>query len=260
VLIPLPQAGFDPTEVAVPWAILTQAGVDVVFATPAGGPARADPIMVDGAGLYLLKWSMRADANGRAAYAALVASGALERTVAFASADDGPSLIAPNGSNNEELFDALLLPGGHCPDMKPYLEHRGLQRAVRKFHTTTGRPIAAICHGVVLAGWSGILDGRRATALPGWMERLAHNLTWAWMGDYYRTYPGATVQEQVSKCCKEFVGGPWSLARDAPATWERDGFVVVDGNVITARWPGDAHRLGHALLAKITPRTTVAAE
>ena len=40
VLMPLPAADFDPTEVAVTWQVLSAAGHDVVFATPSGQPGR----------------------------------------------------------------------------------------------------------------------------------------------------------------------------------------------------------------------------
>jgi protease I len=36
VLMPLPARDFDPTEAAVPWAMLTAAGHNVIFATPDG--------------------------------------------------------------------------------------------------------------------------------------------------------------------------------------------------------------------------------
>ena len=74
VLIPLPAHGFDPTEAAVPWKVLSERGHEVVFATPDGKPASADPIMVTGKGLGLLKSALRADANGRVAYAEMLAS------------------------------------------------------------------------------------------------------------------------------------------------------------------------------------------
>ena len=51
VLLPLPSLDFDPTEVAVSWAVLRRRGHDVVFATPDGSPARADELMVSGRGL-----------------------------------------------------------------------------------------------------------------------------------------------------------------------------------------------------------------
>ena len=46
VLIPLPHTDYDPSEVAVPWRVLSQAGHRVVFATPvwADGCGRSDHV------------------------------------------------------------------------------------------------------------------------------------------------------------------------------------------------------------------------
>ena len=51
VLIPVPHQDFDPSEVAVPWRILSEAGHRATFATPDGRVASADPIMLSGEGL-----------------------------------------------------------------------------------------------------------------------------------------------------------------------------------------------------------------
>src|SRR5207302_880756 len=48
VLVPLPDRDFDVTEVAVPWKMLTERGVDVVFATENGTKPAADPLLLDG--------------------------------------------------------------------------------------------------------------------------------------------------------------------------------------------------------------------
>lgn len=48
VLIPIPSYGFDPTEVAIPWKLLSQKGNDVVFATPNGKKASPDNCMLTG--------------------------------------------------------------------------------------------------------------------------------------------------------------------------------------------------------------------
>ena len=48
ILIPLPSYGFDPTEVAIPWKLLTQAGFEIVFATPIGEQASPDSKMLKG--------------------------------------------------------------------------------------------------------------------------------------------------------------------------------------------------------------------
>jgi hypothetical protein len=48
VLIVLPKRDFDPSEVAVTWKVLGDAGHSVIFATPDGLPAAADPLMLSG--------------------------------------------------------------------------------------------------------------------------------------------------------------------------------------------------------------------
>jgi len=56
VLIPIPNRDFDPSEVAVSWQILKDAGHEVVFATPDGRRAEADPLMLTGEGLDPWGW------------------------------------------------------------------------------------------------------------------------------------------------------------------------------------------------------------
>lgn len=236
VLVPLPNRDFDPTEVAVPWKILREQEIDVVFATPTGGVPEADPVMVTGRGLGPLKFEARADRNGRRAYRELVESGALAEPLRY-------DQLAEKG------FDAILLPGGHAPGMREYLESEILHALVARFFEAD-KPVAAICHGVVLAARSGKLHGRRTTALPRWMELLAWGLTRLWMGGYYRTYPKTTVQDEVEKAVGSralFVRGPRTLRRDSPESLGT-GFVIRDGSYLSARWPGDAHRFGHELV------------
>ncbi|MDC0893267.1 type 1 glutamine amidotransferase domain-containing protein [Pseudomonadales bacterium] len=48
VLIPLPSYGFDPTEVAIPWKLLSEAGFEPVFISPAGTQASLDKRMLKG--------------------------------------------------------------------------------------------------------------------------------------------------------------------------------------------------------------------
>lgn len=76
------------------------------------------------------------------------------------------------------------------------------------------------------------------------MELTAWSLTRAWLGDYYRTYP-KTVEDEVTAALSapaDFLRGPVSTRRDAPDHLER-GFTVRDAQYLSARWPGDAHRL-----------------
>ncbi len=219
----------------MPWRVLTERGHALVFATPDGEPAAADPLMVTGKGLGLLAPFLRANADGQAAYAAMAASDAFRAPLPYAAI-------------RVQNFDAILLPGGHAKGMRPYLESPVLQGHVAAFFAAA-KPVGAICHGVVLAARSktasgaSVLHGRKTTALTRQMEMAAWRLTALKLGDYYRTYP-VTVEDEVRAAlaqANDFVEGPTSLTRDSLALLER-GFTVCDGNYLSARWPGDAHK------------------
>ena len=265
VVITVPNRDFDPTEVAVSWDVLRGAGIEVVFATPDGGRASGDRIMIDGRGLSVFGWLLRANADARAAYARL------ERDPAF----DAPRAYA---DLRVEDFDGLLLPGGHrARGMRAYLESTVLQRFVGDFFDS-GKPVAAICHGVVLAARSRsaisgapVLRGRTTTALTWALERAGWRLGRIgrfWDPGYYRTYrerpgdpPGyCSVQAEVTRALaapEDFRDVPASepdharktsgLARDS-ATDSRPAWVVRDGNYVSARWPGDAYTFARTFL------------
>ncbi len=244
ILMPVPSADFDPTETGVPWTILDARGHTVAIATPDGRPATADPVMVTGKGLGLLASVLRADANGRAAYDALTQSRAFLAPLRY------QDLRASD-------FDALMLPGGHARGMRPYLESPLLQALVVDFFAA-GKPVGAICHGALLAARSrtasarSVLHGRRTTGLRRDQELLAWGLTCTWLGSYYRTYPTPLETEIRSLLASpdDFDRGPLALTRDSP----RDltpGFTLRDGNYLSARWPGDAHRFGHEFAALV---------
>ncbi len=181
VLIPIPRTDFDPTETGVPWSQLQSLGHTLAFSTPDGTVAQADPRMLTGERLGILAPMLIADANGRRAYRAMQESKAFQHPLPYREINAGN-------------FDALLLPGGHAPGMKPYLESEILQARVADFFAG-GKPVAAICHGVLLAARSraasgkSVLFGKRTTALTKRMEMSAWLLTCAWLGNYYRTYP-----------------------------------------------------------------------
>jgi protease I len=238
ILVPLPRADFDPTEAAVPWRILDAAGHDVVFATPDGRAGAADPRMLEGTDLGWLAPLLRANAGAVADYRRCAASAAFMRPL-------------PWDAMEADAFDALLLPGGHAPGMREYLESPRVQAVTARFFES-GRPVAAICHGTVAAARArradglSVLSGRRTTGLTRQMELLAWRLTRRRLGDYYRTYP-QTVQDEVEAAlgsADRFDAGPPALWRDDDAHLGR-GFVVEDGRYLSARWPGDAHRFGH---------------
>jgi len=269
LLMPLPALDFDPTEVAVTWQVLRARGHAFTFATPDGAPAEADEIMLTGQGLdpwgriaalrrlVVVGRILRADRAARDAYAALCAEPAFCAPVGWADIDP-------------DAYDGLVLPGGHrARGMRAYLESEVLQAVVAAFFAA-GKPVAAICHGVLLAARSrradgkSVLYGRLTTALTWMLERSAWGIarrTRFWDPDYYRTYveaPGQppgfmSVQAEVTRALarpSDFRDVPMrehqrarktgGMARDT-FTDDRPAFVMRDGAYVSARWPGDAH-------------------
>lgn len=241
VLMPLPNRDFDPTESSVPWHVLTEAGHDVSFATPDGRPAEADPITLTGRGLGPWRGILRARTDARDLYAAMTAT---------------PAWAAPLPYTELEAAtaDALVLPGGHAPGMKVYLESPELQRFAAR-HVAADRPTGTICHGVVVLArcthpdtGAPLLAGRRVTGLTRSMEMSGFLMTGLWLGRTFRTYP-QTVQDEVVGALGDpvlFEEGPFAVRKDSPDDL-KPGFVVRDGNLITARWPGDAWSFAAAL-------------
>lgn len=240
--MPLPARDFDPTETGVPCQILKALGHHLIIATPEGKPVSADPIMVTGKGLGPLRAVLRANAQGRAAYHALTRSAEFQAPITYAAI-------------NPAEYDALLLPGGHAKGMRPYLESPLLQAVVVSFFAAD-KPVAAICHGTLLAARSvaangkSVLHGRKTTGLTRAQELLAWGMTRAWMKDYYRTYPTPLETEIRTLLASpaDFIPGPAAIKRDRPDRLER-GFTVLDGKYLSARWPGDAHRFANEFAA-----------
>lgn len=238
VLIPLPDHDFDPTETGVPWCTLRQRGHRILFATPNGKIAHADPRMVTGEGLGIFAPLMKADRNGRSAYEQMCQCEEFRHPVAYHEL--GP-----------ERLDGIILPGGHARGMRQYLESSRLQSIAASFFARN-QPVGAICHGVLLAARSrrhdghSVLFGKRTTALTKLMELTAWAITRLYLGDYYRTYP-VTVEDEVRAALaapEDFIRGPISIIRDSPSNLEL-GFTVRDGRYLSARWPGDAHRFAN---------------
>lgn len=244
VLMPLPDADFDTTEVAVPWRLLTRAGHEVVFATERGGARpQCDPLLLTG----VIFGQLGAEAEPKVFYQQLTGDAAFARPLAWSA------LRPPD-------YDALLLPGGHAPGMRQYLGSQELHTKVAEFWALD-RPVAAICHGVLVLARScdavtgrSVLRGMRTTCLPKYMERSAYYLT-AWkLGRYYRTYP-AYVEDEVRAALdapeRQFVRGPRVLSERGTATDDGPAFVVEDGRYVSARWPGDAYLFARKLLERL---------
>ncbi|MCA9490439.1 MAG: DJ-1/PfpI family protein [Myxococcales bacterium] len=241
VWVPLPDTDFDVTEVAVPWAVLRDAGHDVVFATERGETPRCDPLLLTGVVLGQL-------------------GAEPEPCRLYHELERDPAFLRPRPWNEVDPgeMDALLLAGGHAQGMRQYLGSEVVQAQVARFFAT-GRPVAAICHGVLVAARAkgpdgrSPLHGRRTTCLPKYMEQAAFYAT-AWLrGHYYRTYP-AYVQDEVSEALaapSDFVRGPFELFRRGQRDDHGPAFVVEDGTYVSGRWPGDAWLLGERLVERL---------
>ncbi|HEV2373662.1 MAG TPA: type 1 glutamine amidotransferase domain-containing protein [Streptosporangiaceae bacterium] len=234
VLVPLPDRDFDVTEVAVPWRVLRDAGHELVFATErAGTVPAADPRLLTG----VVFGQLGAQPEAKRYYAELANAPEFRATQAWEALEPA-------------AFDGLLLPGGHAPGMRQYLGSALLRDQVARFWAL-GRPVGAICHGVLvlartraLATGRSVLAGRQTTCLPKYMERTAYLAT-AWrLGRYYRTYP-AYVEDEVRAAldnpASQFQRGPRVLTSRGSAADDTHTFAVTDGNYLSARWPGDAY-------------------
>lgn len=245
ILITTSTNDFDPTEVAIPWKIFRAAEVDIRFATDTGTAGKCDQRMIDGHGLGLLKPLFIAQGGARSAYGEMLDDPAFQNPLSFDDIDVND-------------FDGLILSGGHAKGMIAYLESSALQHAIAAFFGVN-KPVGAICHGVVAAcraqnpdTGKSILFGRKTTALLKRQEMLAYQLTRINLGDYYRTYP-TTVEDEVTAALEnksDFLHGPTPLLRDDMTHLSR-GFTVRDGNYLSARWPGDAHKFSTEFLSMV---------
>jgi putative intracellular protease/amidase len=280
VLIPIPSVDFDPSEVAIPWHVLGAAGHEIAFATPDAMAGRADDLMLTGRGLdpwgfvpgldraKVVGLLLRANRPAREAYARL------ERSPAFRQPTSYDRLRASD-------YDALVLPGGHrARGMHAYLESVALQTFVGAFFDS-GRPVGAICHGVVLAARSisrktgrSVLYGKKTTGLTWSLERRGWGvgrIVRFWDPNYYRTYledegqPSGhcSVESEVKRALAspdDFLDVSPADAnasrklsgrhRDTPED-DRPAFVVRDGSYVSARWPGDVNAFARTLALAI---------
>lgn len=111
--------------------------------------------------------------------------------------------IEPTKSFDEmvpEDYDILILPGGLAEGAPTTVrKHPVAQETAKKF-MNKGRPVASICHGPYTLISAGVVKGRKMTSF--------------W---------GDGVPQELVKAGAQYV----------------DAEVVVDGNLITSRYPGD---------------------
>ncbi len=232
VIIPLPDRDFDTTEVSIPWKHFVEAGLQVTFSTETGKMGQTDPRLLTG----VIFGQLGAKPDAIAAYRELEKVEAFRHPVPYESIDT-------------QEYDLLLLPGGHARGMRQYLESKVVQDKALEFFKQN-KVVGAICHGVLVLARTidpetrrSVLYGRRLTALTKRLERAGYYLTSWRLGDYYRTYPEYVEDETVKvlKQRSDFMHGG-SM---------RKPFVVEDGNLITARYPEDAHLFAQTLVDRL---------
>jgi len=234
----LPNEDFDPTEAGVPWRVLKDAGHAVYFATGNGTPAKCDQSTLNGTGLTGMLKSLAAKPENADIYRQMAADDSFQNPLAWADVKASD-------------YDGLILPGGHAPGMKPYLESQDVFAICRNFFERSA-PVASVCHGVLALARAKDADGRSllygytVTGLNNFQENIAYKMTKKTFGTHYQTYP-TSVQDEVSavlKSPKNFKPGPM-LPAFGSAKRPNKGFTVKHKNLISARWPGDVYKLAH---------------
>jgi len=223
ILMPLPERDFEPTEAAAPWRQLRDRGHEVIVATEHGGRRPvADPVQLGG-----VFWGrFGADPTARSWYQEMEETPELRSPIPW-------SWVEPAD------IDALLLPGGRAPGMRPYLESPELQQLAAAL-LAVGKPVGAICHGILVLARArepttgkSPLSTRRTTCLPKHLERLAYLAT-AWRyGRRFRTYP-AYVEDEVQSALadphRQLLLGPVTIWQRGTVEDDRAAFCVVDGS------------------------------
>jgi protease I len=101
-----------------------------------------------------------------------------------------------------DQYGLLLVPGGFPHGAPATVRDNPEAQEITRSFFTSNKPVAAICHGPWLLAAAGVVSGRRLASY--WQDGVPEDLRAA--------------------------GGKWE---DAP--------VVVDGNLVTSRWPPDIH-------------------
>lgn len=166
---------FDPTELSIPWKLLSDWGpsnVKITFTSINGKPAECDPLVLKGP----LFGFLGASKEAKEAYAAMIISEEFLHPLKWEETD-------------LDAYDGVWLGGGHAKGVKEYLDSKVLQTKLAaympktKAGSTDPKVLAAVCHGPVLLSRSldesgkSVLAGRETSCLPYHMERDAYNVS-----------------------------------------------------------------------------------
>lgn len=208
-----PPTGLWAEELAVPFYALTDAGAEIVLASPAGGPAPIDPS------------SLKPRGGNSPAVERLLADSALMARIAD---------TARVRDLDPQAFDAVFLPGGHGT-MWDLPTDPGVIRAV-ELTWLAGRPVASVCHGV-----AGLLGARRPDGRP-LVEDLRVNA-------FTDAEERAAGLDQVVPFLLESRLRELGARFEGAANWQP--FVVEDGALITGQNPQSSEGVVRALLSAL---------
>ncbi len=206
------QTGTWFTELAAPYYILTEAGYEVVFASPDGGEAPID--------LLSMKVPFTTEYTDRF----------LKDPVAMFAAKTTRKLR----NINYNTFDAVFFPGGYGL-LWDLASDSYVIKLIRDFHATN-RPIAMVCHAPAILRDVKKADGEylvKGVSLTGFkneedneIELLDHLLF--------------SLEDELKRRGANYL---------SKANWEPN--VVVDGVLMTGQSPASAAPLAEALAARL---------
>lgn len=199
-------------ELAAPYYVFKDAGAEVTLASPAGGQPPVDPNSEQADRQTEATKRFRADAQ---------AMQALAHTHKLADID-------------REVYDAVFYPGGHGPlwDLADNKDSRILVDTIY----ASGKPVAAVCHGV-----AALRDARGPFGLP-----LVRGKAVTGFSNSEERAAGLAdaVPFLVEDMLKE-AGGQYSSAAD----WQ--AHVVTSGNLITGQNPASSAGAAKAVLQQL---------
>lgn len=240
VTILLPASDYDPTESGVIWQALKKHGFDVQFSTPNGEVSYADKRLIE-IGFSFLSPLLMPTKSARCCYDAMIKSTEFLKPISYHEVD-------------LKVSQGIHVPGGHAQGMKTLLESNVAQQIIVSAFKRD-LPVATVCHGVLLLARSideetnkSVIYAKKTTGLTRPMELSAWAMTWLWLRNYYRTY-AISVETEVKKALsssKNFHQGPLIPTKDREDNLS--GFVVQDGNYLSARWPGDCYTLAEQFI------------
>ncbi len=206
------KTGFWLEEFAAPWYAFTDAGAEVVLASPAGGQPPLDPKSDQPEFQTELTKRFKSDA---------AAQQALANTVKL-------------NTVQQDTFDTVFYPGGHGPLWD--LAESATSIALIESFDRAGKPIGFVCHApgvlrhVKAADGEPLVKGRNVTGFTNGEEagvELTHVVPFLVEDEFKRL--GAHYHK----------GADWSV------------FVQEDGNLVTGQNPASSEAAAKALLAKL---------